>query len=104
MGRLRTHDVIKRNSEHKSFSIHRMVSAMIRQRMADQTRPQSFDKAVSLLFNKFPQQNMGMPLHAEHRTCDLYLQHVLKIASHYRNSEQQHSSEQLVALLHNATW
>jgi hypothetical protein len=101
---LKAQDIIKRNPEEKTFTIHRLIKAWIVQKMDDGKWQASFNKAVDLLFDKFPKQNMGMPLHDVHKICNSFLPHVLSVASNYRKIEEHRCSTKLIALLHNATW
>lgn len=104
-GNLGAYDLIKRNPSAKKFSIHRLVQAWVLKNMATDRWMKSFDIAVELLYNQFPQQALGMPLHEFHHICDVFLPHVLKLAKHYSDAaEQPPSSKKLAELLHNATW
>ncbi|XDG05458.1 hypothetical protein ABKA04_005073 [Annulohypoxylon sp. FPYF3050] len=104
LGNLKAQDIIKRNPEKKYFSIHRLIKAWIMQRMDEERWQSSFGKVVDLLYDKYPRQNMGMPLHSSHKICDTFLPHVLSVASNLRNPEKQSYADKLIVLLHNATW
>jgi hypothetical protein len=106
IGCLRSQAFIKRDPEKKSFSIHRLVQARIIQKLHDKDDSWacSFDKTVQLLFDKFPQQQMGMPLHQFHEACNLFLPHVQRLAHHYKMCGSKNASQKFVNLLHNATW
>ncbi|KAI1086408.1 hypothetical protein F5B19DRAFT_161414 [Rostrohypoxylon terebratum] len=104
LANLKAQDIIKRNPEKKYFSIHRLIKAWIMQRMDDERWQSSFGRVVDLLYDKFPRQNMGMPLHSSHKICDTFLPHVLSVASNLRNPVKHAYADKLVILLHNATW
>jgi NB-ARC domain len=64
--------------DNRIFSIHRVIQEALNFRDFAELQD-SFDAAVCLLFEAFPKQESGDPLHTVWATCQDYVQHVVQL-------------------------
>lgn len=70
------YSLLKRNSEEQTFSLHRLVQAVLRERMSEQEREVWQQRAIHRLNRFFPEVTAGT-----RRQCERLLPHVLTCAA-----------------------
>lgn len=81
--------LVKRDKDTREFFVHRLVQAQFIDFMVFKDRQRAFWNAARLLLNVFPHSGGRLgQLYAHWGRCRLYLQHVLTLASHYRESNK----------------
>lgn len=70
------YSLLKRNAEEHSLSIHRLVQAVLRERMSEQERALWQQRAIRMLNVRFPEVNPN-----SWKQCELLLPHVLTCAA-----------------------
>lgn len=72
--------LIKRERDTQSITIHRMVQAQLKQFLSQEDRQRSFNNAVMLLCNVFPDEDASRgQLYDRWNLCNRYFQHVLNL-------------------------
>ncbi|KAI0113745.1 P-loop containing nucleoside triphosphate hydrolase protein [Nemania sp. FL0031] len=81
--------LIKSDKQKRELSVHRVVQAQFINFMSASGNQQAFWNATKLLFNVFPRSGGRMgQLYVHWDRCRLYLQHVLALAGHYKESNK----------------
>ncbi|KAI1123554.1 hypothetical protein F5Y10DRAFT_285934 [Nemania abortiva] len=86
---LMTMALVKRDKDTREFFVHRLVQAQFIDFMTPTDRQRAFWNVADLLYNVFPRSGGRLgQLYAQWGRCRLYLQHVLTLANHYRESNK----------------
>ena len=72
---------------HQALFIHRLVQDAFDKSLDALSRQEYFNCAVMLVYNAFPQQVQGRPLHLQWAECEKYIQHVKHLTDSYRDSQ-----------------
>jgi hypothetical protein len=69
--------------DNRSFSIHRVIQEALHYQNFEELQD-SFDAAVNLVYEAFPKQESGDPLHDVWTTCQEYVQHAIHIFARFK--------------------
>ena len=94
IGDLRKYSLVKRNAEKKILTIHRLVQAVIKDGMDEETLQMWVERAVQTVNTTFPHVESGSWLQ-----CELLLPHALRVAQYIE--QYQIFSEEAAHLLYN---
>lgn len=98
--------LVRRESD--ILSIHRLVQEALLCTLTQLEKQEAFDCAVDMIYTVFPKKISGQTLQPQHTQCQLYIQHSLKLATIYADSQTK--TEKLVAsmdftdMLRNCAW
>jgi hypothetical protein len=86
--------LVKRDKETREFFVHRLVQSQFIDFMTFEDSQRSFWNAAHLLLNVFPHSGGRFgQLYVHWDRCRLYLQHVLTLARHYKDSHNSTSNK-----------
>ncbi|KAH8813001.1 hypothetical protein F5884DRAFT_899203 [Xylogone sp. PMI_703] len=76
--------LIRRNSNTKMISVHRLVQIAFRQHDGNQAQAETFARVCHILHEFFPQQKKGFALFNHWRACESLLEHVQTLCERYK--------------------
>lgn len=95
---LMTLGLVKRNKEHRTFSMHRLVQKSFKHFMSAEDRQRSFNDAALLVSAAFPRKDAEFAqLYHSWKACSRYLPHVLSLRDFFR--EERATNPKFTALV-----
>ena len=92
METLMTLALVKRDKEHRAFSVHRLVQTSFKHFMGPEDRQKSFNDATMLVSAAFPRKDAEFAqMYHRWKFCALYLPHVLSLRDSFREEEKSNS-------------
>ena len=105
---LRDLALINKDPEANTFTVHRLIQHQYRKRMTNEERRDFLKIAVKLLHNAFPRLGDKLSLRPCWQTCKRYVQHVISIATLYKQfhleSGPSFEYPELLDCLSSASW
>lgn len=99
--------LVKKAPGIDELSLHRLVQTEFLYKLNSTERQSAFDHGAELLHGSFPKQINGRMMHADWHHCQLYVQHVVCMATHYDNKSTDFAyapSDAFCQLLSNCAW
>lgn len=84
LGELIERHLVKRGTDVRHLSIHRLVQYEYRNHMKDDLLQSVYDATAELLYASFPRQKVGEQMHSYWHTCAVYLTHGVALLDAYK--------------------